>query len=102
MKSDINIYISIIILFIFIILYYFMIIYPQKKIEKKINMISKKIKINKFIILKGGIIGKIKKILNKKYLIILINKNTKILIKKKYILDIVKNNKIIKIFKLIN
>ncbi len=98
MKSDINIYISIIMLFIFLMLYYFMIIYPQKKIEKKINEIYKKTKINRYILLKGGIIGKIKKILDKNYLIITINKNTNILIKKKYIFKIIKNNKIIKTF----
>ncbi len=95
MFLEINVYLTIITLFIFIIMYYIMIIYPQKKIQYKyINMI-KNININKYVCLKNGIIGKIIKNSEKKYITLLINKKTKILVDKKYISYIIKKENIL-------
>ncbi len=91
MNWKFNLYLNISTVILFIVLLYSMIIYPRKKKQQKHKNIINNVKINDEIITKGGIIGKIIKIKDKKYITLLINKKNKILINKKYIIK--KNNK---------
>ncbi len=89
-----NIYINIFIIIIISIIFYIIIIYPEYYNKKKHNKLINSLVINDIILI-NGIIGKIFKINNKKYITILINKKIKIIIYKKYINKKIKNEKLI-------
>ncbi len=82
-----NFYLNTGIIIFFAILFYITIIYPYKKKKKEHKNLIKNLKINDEILTKGGIIGKITNIKNKKYIILLINNKNKIIINKKYIIN---------------
>ncbi len=89
MNLKYDFYLNTSIIIFFIMLFYITIIYPQKQKIKRNKNILKNLKKNDEIITKGGIIGKIIKIKDKKYITLLINRKNKILINKKYVLNIV-------------
>ncbi len=82
-----NFYLNLSIIIFFTILFYITIIYPYKKKKQEHKNIINNLKINDKILTKGGIIGKIKKIKNKNYILLSINKKNKLLINKKFIID---------------
>ncbi len=89
MNLKYNFYLNTSIIIFFIILFYLTIVYPQKKKKKKHEDIINNLKIKDKILTKGGIVGKIIKFKNKKYILLLINNKTKLLINKKYVLNII-------------
>ncbi len=71
------------------ILYYILIIYPKNKKINKQNKIITNLTKNNEIITYSGIIGVIEKILNEKYILLLIDNNTKIILNIKFIKNII-------------
>ncbi len=97
MNSKFNFYFNIGMILFFVVLFYSTIVYPYKIKKKRKKNIINNLKINDEILTKGGIIGKIIKLKDKKYITLLINKKNKILINKKYINDLVPKKTIKKI-----
>ncbi len=88
------------VILIFIILFYITVIYPYIKKKKEKKNIINNLKINDEILTKGGIIGKIIKLKDKKYITILISNKNKILINKKYIVKVI-SKKTLKKYKIL-
>ncbi len=88
MNLKYDFYLNTSIIIFFVILFYITIIYPQKKKKKQHKNIINNLKIRDKILTKGGIIGKIIKFKNRKYILLLVNNKTKILIDKNYVLNI--------------